>query len=712
MRPTRSCRKHRYRSVSSPLLNLVYKAKQTRWPAKVVRHEHSVSNASGRQTLRPRLRGSAMPGAFPQLFSPLEIRGHTLRNRVFSTGHMAVMLDDGVPSDAMVAYHAAKAKGGAALTIIEAARVHPSGNSGRPAIRAYDPDCITGYAKLAAACQAEGCKIFGQLSHPGREMTMAADGTHAVAYAPSAVPNERFHVMPRPMSSRLIGDVIAGFEKSAGHLREAGLDGVEIVASHGYLLGQFLNPRVNLREDAYGGSFENRLRIVREAIEATRAGAGESMVVGIRLSGEEKDHDGIEQDEMLEIARVLGDHADLDYLNVTAGTSAGLAGSTHIVPSMRFDAGYTAPLAAAIRAVVPKPVFVAGRINQPQTAENILETKSADMCGMTRALISDPEMPRKAQQGDIDDIRACVACNQACIGHMLNACSISCIQHPETGRELTYGTRKPAKTRRKVMVIGGGPAGLKAAAVAAERGHAVVLYEAGPQLGGQVNLAQRLPGRAEFGGVITNLAREVTRSGAKVHLKSAISEAHIQTESPDAIILATGATAYAPDIEGAEEAHIVSAAQVLEGQANVGARVAIADWRCDWVGLGLAEMLAREGCHVRLAVNGMVAGQTIPQYARDQWLGELHKLGVEVLPHMRLYGADGQDAYFQHTLSGEAVILNDVDTLVTALGSRSETTLEEKLTDWPGEIHVIGDGLCPRTVEEAVLEGLKAGSAV
>lgn len=653
-----------------------------------------------------------MSGAFPRLFSPLQIRGQTLRNRIFSTGHMAVMLDDGVPSEAMVAYHAAKAKGGAALTIIEAARAHPSGDSGRPAIRAYDPACIPGYAKLAAACQAEGCKVFGQLSHPGREMTLAADGTHAVAFAPSAVPNERFHVMPRPMSARLIADVIAGFETSAGHLREAGLDGIEIVASHGYLLGQFLNPRVNLRNDAYGGSLENRVRIVRDVITAARAGAGDRMVVGIRLSGEDKDHDGVKQGEMLQIARALADEPDLDYLNVTAGTSAGLAGSTHIVPSMRFDAGYTAPLAAAIRAVVNKPVLVAGRINQPQTAEEIIGTGAADMCGMTRALISDPEMPNKALKDDIDDIRACVACNQACIGHMLNACSISCIQHPETGRELTYGTRKPAHTRRKIMVIGGGPAGLKAAAVAAERGHAVTLHEAGPHLGGQVNLAMRLPGRSEFGGVVTNLAREVARSGAELHIKSLITEDRIRDEAPDAIILATGARSYVPSIDGTDEAHIVSATQVLEGQANVGARVAIADWRCDWVGLGLAEMLAREGCHVRLAVNGMVPGQTVPQYARDQWLGELHRLGVEVLPHMRLFGADAQDAYFQHTLSGEAVILHDVDTLVTALGSQSETTLEEKLADWPGEIHVIGDGLCPRTVEEAVLEGLKAGSEV
>ncbi|CUH48756.1 oxidoreductase [Ruegeria atlantica] len=653
-----------------------------------------------------------MPGGPNHLFTPLTIRGLTLRNRIFSTGHMAVMLEDGKVTDAMVEYHAAKAQGGAALTIIEAARVHPSGDSGRPAIRAYDPACVPGYAKLAKACQGHGCKVFAQLSHPGREMTMAADGTHAVAYAPSAVPNERFHVMPREMSVRMIHEVVQGFETSAANIRAAGLDGVEIVASHGYLLGQFLNPRVNQRQDAYGGSPVNRMRIIQEVIAAIRRGVGDGLVIGIRLSGEEKDHDGVEVDEMLEMAQAIGADCDLDYLNVTAGTSAGLAGSTHIVPSMRFEAGYTTPLSAAIRAKVHKPVFVAGRINQPQIAEQTLASGAADMCGMTRALISDPEMPRKAEAGALDDIRACVACNQACIGHMLNACSISCIQHPETGRELTYGTPEPVAAPRKVMVIGGGPAGLKAAAVAATRGHQVTLYEAQAQLGGQVNLAQLLPGRAEFGGVTTNLAREVRNAGVDVRLNTLVTRDFIQAQAPDAIVIAVGGTCRMPRIEGAEDAHVVSAWQVLEGQANVGARVVIADWRCDWVGMGLAERFARDGCHVRLAVNGMVAGQTIQQYARDTWLCDLHKLGVEIIPHLRLYGADADDAYFQHTLSGEAVILNEVDTLVSALGTQSETTLEAELKDYEGALHVIGDALCPRTVEEAVLEGLKVASSL
>ena len=653
-----------------------------------------------------------MGPAFPNIFSPLDVGPTRLKNRIFSTGHMTVMLENGFPSDAMVAYHKARAEGGAGLIILEAARAHVSGDSGRPAIRAYDDDCIAGYQRIADACHPSGCKVFAQLSHPGREMAAAADGTQAVAVAPSAIPNERFHVFPQEMSPRLIADIIDGFEAAAGRIRQAGLDSVEVVASHGYLIAQFFNPRVNVRTDTYGGSFENRIRFAREVLKAVKRGAGPDMVIGMRLSGAENNHHGLDDSECLKISRALAQDGVLHYLNVTAGTSAGLAGSIHIVPAMSFDNGYTAPLAAAVRAKIDIPVFVAGRINQPHIAETILSSGQADMCGMTRAMIADPLMPQKARVGKQDDIRACVACNQACIGHMLNGYPISCIQHPETGREIEFATLKPANSSRRVMVVGGGPAGVKVASIAAERGHKVTLYESETALGGQVALAQLLPGRAEFGGVTQNLAREVKAAGVTVKFGVTVTRQLVAQTQPEVVILATGAVPYTPPIEGSEEGHVVSAWQVLRGEANVGSRVAIADWRCDWIGLGLAEQLARDGCHVRLLVNGMTAGQSIPQYARDKWLGDLHRLGVEVIPYARLFGVAQDCAYFQHTLSGEPIVLEGIDTVVTSLGHQPVTTLADELGDWDGEIHVIGDCLSPRTVEEAVLEGLKVGTQI
>jgi NADPH-dependent 2,4-dienoyl-CoA reductase/sulfur reductase-like enzyme len=402
----------------------------------------------------------------------------------------------------------------------------------------------------------------------------------------------------------------------------------------------------------------------------------------------------------------------LDYFNIIAGSSATLAGSVHIVPPMLVENAYVAPYAAAVRAKVTRPVFVAGRINQPQIAEQVLAAGQADMCGMTRAMICDPEMPAKTVAGRLDDIRACIACNQACIGHMLMGYPISCIQHPETGRERRYGRRVPAVPSRRVLVAGGGPAGMKAAAVAAERGHQVTLCEASPRLGGQALLAQLLPGRAEFGGIVSNLEREMALAGVEVRRNRAVDAALVRELAPDAVIVATGARPRRPPIEGGEAAHVVDAWQVLRDEVNVGASVVVADWRCDWVGLGIAEKLARAGCRVRLCVNGYMPGQTIQQYVRDNWVGILHKLGVEIIPYVRLFGADGDAVYLQHTTSGEPVICEAVDTLVLAQGHDSVAELEGELADFAGEVQLIGDCLAPRTAEEAVLEGLRVAAAL
>ncbi|MEE2981498.1 MAG: FAD-dependent oxidoreductase, partial [Pseudomonadota bacterium] len=356
--------------------------------------------------------------------------------------------------------------------------------------------------------------------------------------------------------------------------------------------------------------------------------------------------------------------------------------------------------------------MLTGRVNQPQVAEQIIASGQADACGMTRAMICDPDMASKAESGLLDNIRACIGCNQACIGHFHRGYAISCIQHPETGRELLYGERHSTDNPRKILVIGGGPGGMKAAAVAAQRGHQVTLYEKNKTLGGQVLLAQRLPGREEFGGIVSNLAREMELAGVNVITGVEVTAEKVAQLAADEVILATGATPFLPPIEGAEDAHVVTAWQVLTGEVNVGASVVVADWRCDWVGLGLAEKLARDGCQVRLAVNGTMAGESIQQYVRTNWTGTLHKLGVEIIPYSRLYGVDADTVYLQHTASGEAVLCEGVDTLVTALGHEPETALEDALQDYDGEVHVVGDCLGPRTVEEAVLEGLKAGVAV
>ena len=571
--------------------------------------------------------------------------------------------------------------------------------------------CVPGYRRVAEACHSHGTAVFAQLFHPGRERRQSLDGSAPLAYAPSDTPTERFHITPIPMTVAMIEELVGDFGQAAAYLEEAGIDGVEIVAGFAFLVAQFLNPRVNRRTDRYGGSFENRLRFLREIIAEVRARTS-NMAVGIRISGDEMDDVGLGAAEVREICQALDADGALDYFNITAGGAQSIGAAAPMVPAMDTEHGHMRAAAGAIREMVERPVFVTGRINQPHMAEETIIAGEADACGMTRALIADPEMPNRAREGRLDDIRACVACNQSCIGHAHLGAPVSCIQHPETGRELSYGTRGRARAAREVMVVGGGPGGMKAAAVAAERGHQVTLYERGSQLGGQVLLAQLLPRRAEFGRIAENLAREMAIAGVSVQRNTDVTAEFVARHAPDALILATGAGPRAPEIEGGEDAHVVDAWQVVRGEANVGARVVVADWRCDWIGLGVAEKLARDGCAVTLAVNGYMAGQMLQIYMRDPWVGTLHSLGVEVVPYARLFGADGDTVYLQHTASGEPIVLDGIDTLVTAHAHKADTALGESLAGWEGEVHRVGDCLAPRTCEEAVLEGLEAGLAV
>ncbi|MFQ6024805.1 MAG: FAD-dependent oxidoreductase [Acidiferrobacterales bacterium] len=652
-----------------------------------------------------------MSDRFPHLFSPLRIRDITIKNRVCSTGHDTSLPTAGVPNDALIAYHRARAQGGVGLIIVQVAGIHESARYTSHILMATNDDCIPGYRQIANACHQYDCKVFGQLFHPGREIMESQDGSTPVAYSASSTPNERFHVMPRRMSKTMIEEVIDGYADGAARLKRAGLDGVELVASHGYLPSQFLNPRINVRDDEYGGSLENRVRFLREIIQRVRDRLGE-LIVGVRISANEMEHGGLMPAEALDVCTLLDHDGHLDYFNVISGSSATLKGSIHIVPPMAIANAYVAPFAAAIRKEVSKPVIVTGRINQPHEAEQVIASGQADICGMTRAMICDPELANKAQAGRTDDIRVCIGCNQACIGHFHLGYGISCIQHPETGRELEYGARNRTSSPHTVMVVGGGPAGMKAAAVAAECGHRVTLYEKASQLGGQALLAQLLPGRAEFGGIVTNLQREIELAGVEVIKNTEVSKDLVHKKSPDAVILATGARPYIPDVAGADEAHVVDAWQVLKGETKTGNSVVVADWRCDWVGLGMAEKLAREGCHVRLCSNGPMPGYRIQQYVRDHWLGALHKLGVEIIPMVRLAGVDSDTAYFQHTISEEPILCENTDTLVLALGHASVDRLEQDLEGSTFEVIPIGDCLSPRTAEEAVLEGLKAGTAL
>ena len=650
---------------------------------------------------------------FPHLFQPIEIRGHRIRNRLFFPAHGTSLGDRGRVSDALIAYHKARARGGAGMIVIEGMSMHPSFDIAAGYLLAGEPGIVPGFRRLADAVHGHGCAILGQLFHPGAAARATIDGARRPAISSSAVPFERYSLMSTPATSALLAELVDSYARAAGHIVEGGLDGVEILASMGYLIAQFLNPRINRRDDAYGGSLENRMRFLVEILEATRASIGGGPILGVRISDADATLGAMESGEVLEVCQILEDRGLVDYVNVIGGNTRTARGWVDVVPPMAIEPGHVAACAGALRQHLSLPVLVAGRINQPHLAEDIVAHGQADMVGLVRGMIADPMFAAKAEAGRVDDIRSCIACNQACIGHRLQYHAVSCIQHPETGRELAFAhVKPPARGRRTVWVVGGGPAGMKAAAVLAERGHEVTLYEGSDRLGGQALLAQSLPGRAEFGGLVNNLAREMELAGARVELGVTVTADVIRDADPDAAVIATGGQPYRPAVEGEDEAHVVESWSVIRGEANVGSSVLVADWRNDWIGLGLAERLARDGCHVRLAVTGMVPGQNIQEAVRDHWIGQISRLGVEIIPYARLFGADRDTVYLQHTVTDDPIICNGVETLVLCQGTSSHAALAGELAGWPGEIHVIGDALSPRTAEEAVLDGLKAGMAI
>ncbi len=644
---------------------------------------------------------------FPNLFSPLDVGGLTLKNRVVFGPHGTTLGHDGKVSDALIAYHQARARGGAGLIILESTTVHDTYAYPEQFIYLGTDDCIPGLQKLAASCHEYDCKVFGQLFHAGRAVRVSVDGSQPVAYAPSEVPDERYRIVPRPMDAKLVYEVIEAYADAALRLKKAGCDGVEILASMGYLIAQFLNPNTNQRADKFGGNFENRLRFLRNILFRTREKVDDDFVIGIRVSGDELDGFGPDTADMLEVCKIIDEQNLVDYFNVIAGSSASPYGWIRVFPPMAIDRGYAVSFAATIQQHVSKPVIAGGRINQPQMAEQLIADGSADLCAMVRPMIADPEFAVKAETGRSEDIRACVACNQACVGHRLAHHSVSCIQYPESGRELIYGNLSVPAQKKKVMVVGGGPAGMKAAIVAANRGHTVELFEQNNQLGGQVLLAQQLPGRSEFGGVITNLQRELESTKTAIHRVTKVTPDIVRQRAPDIVIMATGALPRKADVEFDESIQIIYANDVITNNAKTGQSVVVADWRCDWIGLGVAEKLSRDGCHVRLATNGIVAGENIQSIVRDAWISELHKLGVEIVPYARLYGADENTVYFQHIASHEPIVLENVNTLVIAHGYIRNSKLTDALDEYTGHIEHIGDCVQPRSVEEAVLEGLK-----
>ncbi|MED4204839.1 FAD-dependent oxidoreductase [Neobacillus mesonae] len=644
---------------------------------------------------------------FKHLFSPIEIGNTELKNRILSTAHQTNHVIDGIPTEDMTAYHAVRARGGVGLIILEAAAVHPSGMLTTNTIAGFDEKVVPAYLGLANEVHEYGTKVFSQLFHGGREV-VSSDYRNA-AWAPSAVPSLRFSTMPKPMSIEEIKEVIEGFAFSAKLAKKGGLDGVEICCSHGYLPAQFWAEHTNLRTDEYGGSFENRMRFIVEVIERVWEEVGEDFTVGIRMSADEMTMDGTTVKDAVKIVEYLVDRVRLDFIDVTAGDSSTYAGSTHIVPPSPIKHGYLTPQSFKIRMAGAVPVFVGSRIIDPVEAEQIVAAGKADVVGMTRSLIVDPEMPNKAKSGNMQYIDACIGCLQACIGHYHKGLTIGCVQNPSAGKEnQVMALKNQLKEKKKVLVIGAGPAGMQAAVTLDGLGHEVILADKADKVGGLLHTLRRAPMRHELAeSMIDNYLRKLANSHVKVELGAAIKLEDIRTIAPDAIVCATGSRPYIPNITGINDSRVITVDELFNKQNMViGKNVIVFDFAGDWPGIEAAIDLAEKGHQVTLISARLSIGEEVHQYLRNEYLKKLYQLKVRLLPHYDLGEINGDTVVIRNLFSYEKENVENWDTIVLSLGRVPNGELFEQIKNLAPQVWQIGDCLSPRTLEEATYEGL------
>jgi mycofactocin system FadH/OYE family oxidoreductase 2 len=655
-----------------------------------------------------------MAHAFRALFTPTQVGRLTLKNRIYSSGHAEAMADNGRPTERLRRYHEAKARGGCALTIFGgSSSVHPSSPAAAwKQIANHDDSVIAEYRAIADAVHRHDCLVFTQLTHLGRRAQSDPEGAGALL-APSQIPERVHREVPHELEAEQIAELVRAFAEAARRCRDGGLDGIELSMAHNHLIDQFWSRRFNEREDEYGGSLDNRLRFGFEVLREIRRRVGRDFVVGARISGDELTPGGLTAEDMMAIAQRLAASDLIDFLSIIGGGAHTYALQAMAVPNMSFAPAVFVPLAAAIKDAAPGlPIFHASRIVDPVQADGIVAAGQVDVVGMTRALIADPDLPRKARDGRLDDIRACVGANEGCIDRIYQGKPVTCVQNPAAGREAELGDVKPAAASRKVVIVGGGVAGLEAARMAALRGHRVVLLERSKELGGQVLLATRGAARAEYVGIVRFLVGQVRKLGVDIRLGVEATVSMVVAEHPDAVVVATGSHPYVPAVPGIDGKHVVTDRDVLAGEAKLGTNVVVIDDVHTEQALSTAELLLDQARHVEVVSPLFYVGQDIgvtsiaPLYAR------LYAKGVVLTPCSELRAVEGSTVIVANVFSGAERRIEGVDSVVLATGSRSTDSLYRALKGRVPALHAAGDCVAPRGVHQAILDGTRAARAI
>jgi 2,4-dienoyl-CoA reductase-like NADH-dependent reductase (Old Yellow Enzyme family)/thioredoxin reductase len=636
-------------------------------------------------------RGNGNP-YFPHLFTPLKIGTFTVRNRILSTAHYTGFGEQGLPSDRHRHYWGSKARGGIGLIFTDCMPVHPTGGIVPLMIQCYQQSVPEAFKPVVEDIHQAGANMIAQLWHPGKSIKKTAV-TEAVSS--SAVPSRVYGTLPRALTVSEIRELAACYARSARRMREGGLDGVELHCAHNYLPLQFLSPLHNQRTDEYGGSEDNRIRFVIEAIQAIRREVGNDYTFGIRITGDEFATGGLTLADMKRITPQLVAAGKLDYVNVSLGgiNTIGPMGTPH---------GAHVYLAEGIKEVVQVPVFCIGRIVDPAMANEIIRHKRADMVGMTRANMCDPELANKAREGRTDEIRPCIGL-MTCWSRTGHHDGITCGLNPSVGHEEKFKIL-PAVKKKRILVVGGGAAGMEAARVAAQRGHQVFLYEQEAYLGGQLITAAKTPGRSEMDKPVAYYRHQLKKLGVSVRLGISVTRELIEKEAADEIIVATGGLPKEMSIPGAAKGQVVSYREILLGKVEAGQNVVVVATDGGMEGLGTAEFLADRGKRVEVLIAQDRPGQDLESITRYHLLARLGQKPLILTTGASVESLQGKT--LSASRRGHPYRIENVDTVVLSLGRAPDDQLLESLDGLKKSVHAAGQCRHVGGLYESISDGL------
>jgi 2,4-dienoyl-CoA reductase-like NADH-dependent reductase (Old Yellow Enzyme family)/thioredoxin reductase len=606
-----------------------------------------------------------------------------------------------MPTKYTANYYVERARGGAGLVVLESMAVHPKGQMGPGFIKSFDREIISPMQDIARRIHECGGKVFSQLQHCGS--TVVYKGPQLL-YAPSEMVEPGKPYLAKEIEIDEIHDVVKHFGICAAIQQEANIDGVELKVGHDGLLRAFASPYSNRREDEYGGSFENRMRILYEIVAEIRNRVGKYFPIGARVSLDEFTPWGYSLDYGVKVARALED-AGVDYISTDVGTQ----GNVYMqVPPTVIPLGYAIYTTAAVKKALKIPVFAFGRINDPVLAEQILVDGNADFIGMCRQLICDPETPNKAKEGCIDDIRHCIACMDGCMFQTIQQNHAHCIQNPATGREEKWGIgkMKPAKVKKKVMVIGGGVAGMKAAEILAKRGHEALLYEKSNILGGQLNLAEKLPYRSEIEEVTRYLKLQIDKLHVPVFMNTEVHEELVDQVDPDVVIVATGSIPYMPVISGMQDTdiNIMTVHEALQHPETIGNNVVVLDKNGHWKAAGICEYALALGAKVHCITPFNQMGCDLEAGTCEMLYQRAYEKGIEIIIFHDLKEVTKNAVFAKHNYKTPDIVIENVDTLIIADHAVADNKLYKSLKKRRDNVYAVGDCLIPRLVEQAIYD--------